>query len=340
MTREPSSANPAKRGLVIAALAVGVGLALAPAAFQMFSRAPGGGKMIDAFRPYMNDPTIAKYQGYMGEIDAANTESVTRLPAVLQQSHVMTPGELAARAPSLAQLNAQWRAIDRNMSGDMLVKMERMVPNFRAVDALPPFWLFPWFFVLPGLLVAGVAALALKAARRPGGARRELAALAGLGVAIVAAPAVFQMFTRAPKGARMISTFEPIMTTKRVTTVQGYFIVIGAAEGELRTQVEPSLVRHGVSPQSLAAQLPAISRFQQDWPRISNEMAPMIGVMADNVARFRGIDALPPFWLFPWFFVLPGAMIAGCALVARVGRSAAVDILERPSADSPVIRTT
>jgi len=44
------------------------------------------------------------------------------------------------------------------------------VGNYQAVAALPPFPLFPWFFVAPGLLVIGSAT----AAGGPGRARRVL----------------------------------------------------------------------------------------------------------------------------------------------------------------------
>jgi hypothetical protein len=45
----------------------------------------------------------------------------------------------------------------------------------------------------------------------------------------------------------------------------------------------------------------------------------MIGTMADNVDNFADVDALPAFPLFPWFFVIPGVMIAGLALYAGRG---------------------
>jgi hypothetical protein len=38
-------------------------------------------------------------------------------------------------------------------------------------------------------------------------------------------------------------------------------------------------------------------------------MAPMIGAMGDNVDNYLGVDALPPFDLFPWFFVAPGVLL-------------------------------
>ena len=53
---------------------------------------------------------------------------------------------------------------------------------------------------------------------------------------------------------------------------------------------------------------------------ILNDMTPMIGAMSDNVANYQAIASLPPFPLFPWFFVLPGALVAGLALAAGVRR--------------------
>lgn len=306
-----------KRGFVIAALAIGLGLAAAPAVFQMFTRAPKGGRMITAFQPYMTHANTAKFQGYMAEIDRADHESRSQLPALLSSRAGIAPADVASRFPSLGALNRQWPSIHADMSEDMLVKMDRMVPNYRAVKALPPFVLFPWFFVIPGLFVAGFAAWALRADTAGRNPRAPLTVLAVFGLAIIAAPGVFQMFTRAPKGATMINNFKPLMTTQKVTTIQGYFLVIGSGEGELRNQVDSTLLQHGMSQQRLASALPALAAFHRDWPKISSDMAPMIGAMSDNVTNFDAVKALPPFWLFPWFFVLPGLLIAGLAVAAR-----------------------
>lgn len=295
-----------RRRALVAALVIGLGLMAAPAVFQMFSRAPKGGEMLDEFREYMTPETVDKFQGYMAEIDAAEAELRSEVPQ-----------DLAGRFSSVANLHEQWPQIEADMSDDMLVTIERMLPNFRAVDALPPFPLFPWFFVLPGLFVVIVAALALRRDRRDAPARPFVIALAALGVAIVLAPAVFQMFSRAPKGKEMIDEFRPLMTTERVATIQGYFLVIGAAEGEVRTQIRP--LRPDLA-------LPAVDTFTADWPRISTEFAPMIGTMSDNVDNYLAVDALPPFSLFPWFFVVPGVLIAALALAAvRAPRPQVVD---------------
>ena len=51
--------------------------------------------------------------------------------------------------------------------------------------------------------------------------------LAVLGVALIAMPAVFQMFSRAPKGAQMITAFKPFMTVSRLNGFQADLRYIG-----------------------------------------------------------------------------------------------------------------
>ncbi len=49
----------------------------------------------------------------------------------------------------------------------MVATMSDNVDNYEAVDALPSFDLFPWFFVVPGVLVAVFAGLALRTRSDP-----------------------------------------------------------------------------------------------------------------------------------------------------------------------------
>jgi hypothetical protein len=115
-----------------------------------------------------------------------------------------------------------------------------------------------------------------------------------------------------------------------VTTVQGYFLTIGAAEGEWRTQVRTLLAQSGASDAQLASDLPEPERFSADWPGISSEFAPMIGAMSDNVDNYQAVDALPPFSLFPWFFVVPGLLIAALGAGAmRAGAREDVSVKHR-----------
>lgn len=310
-----------RRAAVVAIVIIGAGLALAPVGFRMFERAPKGGTMLDEFRPYMDEETLGDFRGWMADIGEAETEIAADLPAALQGSE-LDPASLE----SVQRFQEQWPAIDAEMN-DMLDDMEASLGNFRAVDALPPFPLFPWFFVLPGAIAVVLGVLALRRSRP----RALLAALALLGVGLVAAPAVFQMFTRAPEGKEMIDTFRPLMTREKVTRIQRYFLVMGTAEGELRLQALPA-ARAAADD---GANLPAVERWVAEWPTISHEMAPMIGAMADNLDNFEAVDALPPFSMFPWFFVVPGVLVAALAWGARAGIPAGGRAPRRPSASPP-----
>jgi len=289
----------------VVTLGFGIGLVLAPVAFQMFARAPKGGDMIASFRPYMTERKITGFQGDMREINAAVVEARARFDPAL-----------ARRFPLYTDFNRNWNGIDADMN-NMLGTMRRDLPDFAAVDALPPFRLFPWFFVAPGVSIAVVSLWGLARAQRGGRTTAPVVLLVVLGVGLVAAPVVFEMFTRAPKGGAMIDDFRPLMTSTKVQTIQGYFLVIGSGEGTIRNEVIPALAKQtAVSNAALRAALPALSRFSTDWPNISNQMAPMIGAMSDNLGNYAAVDALPPFPLFPWFFGVPGVLVIGLALAA------------------------
>ena len=316
--------QPARRGPLVVVLILGLGLALAPVAFQMFDRAPKGGDMIDAFEPYMTPAKITQFEGYMAEMRVARTEVHKKVRPDLQSALGLDAAAIDTRFVPLSSFDRQWPKLDADMS-DMLVKMRRNIGNYEAVAALPPFPLFPWFFVVPGLMIAGLAAWGLRAARKGKASRAAVIAIVVFGLGVVAAPAIFQMFDRAPKGADMIDDFRSLMTDKKLRTIQGYFVTLGAGEGNVRTAALPALevaAPAGQLPAPASERFPAVTRWSEDWPTIFREFAPMIGVMSGNVANFAAVDALPPFWMFPWFFVIPGLIIAGAGVVAGFPRRA------------------
>ncbi len=188
--------------------------------------------------------------------------------------------------------------------------------NYLAVAALPSFRLFPWFFVIPGVLILG---LALAALWRPRLRSRSRWALVILGVGLVAAPGIFQMFERAPKGGQMMTAFKTIETTSNVEQIQGYFATMAVGQGAIRLEIVPSLEHAGLTSAQITSEFPAVATLDANWVHILNDMTPMIGAMSDNVTRYEAIASLPPFPLFPWFFVAPGVLVAGLALAAGPG---------------------
>lgn len=305
-------AAPKCQPTLVAAAAIGIGLMIAPVIFQMFTRAPLGATMIADFEPYMNAEQIDEFNGYLSLIDAAENETMELVRPALEENGV-DPTIYEATYPNAANFNDGWDDINEDMS-DLMNRMDNNLENFAAMKALPSFNLFPWFFLLPGLFIAAIAGLALRARAKGSDGRRLVIALAGLGIAVVLAPAVFQMFTRAPKGGEMINDFRPMMTAERVRNVQGYFITLGAGEGELRNKVLPSVAEaEGLDADQAAAAFPAFTDLSSLWPTVVSDFAPMISVMSDNVDNYQAVDAMPPFPLFPWFFVIPGVLVAGLA---------------------------
>jgi hypothetical protein len=306
-----------RRGPMVAILVIGVGLLAAPFIFQMMAgenRAPAGGEMIDQFRPYMTDARITKFDGFMDLINRAEQSYKADLrPAVA--SAPKNPAQQSALG-QVDDWTRKWEGdngIFADMSG-ILRDVRANLDNYKAVDNLPPFWMFPFFFIMPGLIIALLARAALRRMRRGAGAGAAGKALVVMGVGLIAAPFIFQMMggeNRAFQGADMINDFKPIMTAERVTSVQNYFPVIGLAEGQLRNQLVPLAKMQANSPST-----PVIDQFSKTWPEIGNEFAQFLGVMSDNLDNFAKVKALPPFSLFPFFFILPGLMVAGFALAA------------------------
>jgi len=81
----------------------------------------------------------------------------------------------------------------------------------------------------------------------------------------------------------------------------------------------PALRRAGFDAREIKARFPAVARFNSRRVPILNDLTPMIGAMSDNVDNYEAVAALPPFPLFPWFFVIPGLLIAALALASGRG---------------------
>jgi hypothetical protein len=315
--RAATAAAAGRRGPMVAVLVIGIGLLAAPFIFQMLAfdnRAPKGGNMINQFRPYMTEARISKFDGFMDLINRAEQSYKTDMRPV-----VAAAPKNAAQQAAMASADdwaKRWEGnsgIYADMSG-ILRRVRRNLDNYAAVDHLPPFFLFPFFFILPGLIIAGLAWAALRRIRRGLGTGVPGKALVVMGVGLIAAPFIFQMMggeNRAFQGNGMINDFKPIMTNQRVTAVQNYFPVIGLAEGQIRNQLVPL-----AKAQSPGASYPVITEWSQKWPGIASEFAQFLGVMSDNLKNFAAVKALPPFALFPFFFILPGLLVAGLSLAA------------------------
>ncbi|MCW2801627.1 MAG: hypothetical protein JWQ70_3099 [Aeromicrobium sp.] len=292
---------PRARRALVGLIVLGIAFIAAPFAFQMFDRAPQGADMLANFKPFMTAQRLDGFQQDIATIDKAVNEVDTVGAKQL--------GPLSKATPSYTPLSKQWPEINTTMT-DLLDQVQADRTNYDAVAGLPSFRLFPWFFVVPGALVAILAALALTRRISVQGVRAVVIVI-GLGLAV--APLAFGMFWRAPKGGEMMKTFETIETAQNVARIQGYFSTMATGQGAIRLEVIPALEHSGWSPAQIADNLPAMTTLNRDWVHILNDMTPMIGAMSDGVPQYQAISALPPFPLFPWFFLAPGVLAAAIA---------------------------
>jgi len=301
---------------------IGLALAAAPLAFGMFDRGPKGAEMMAEFEPFMTDARLSGFQRHIADIEAGVRETDGPVVRALEGG-----GGAAAHArfddrfAGFAEFREDWGPIHTDMT-ELLDTIQANTVNYDAMVALPSFELFPWFFVIPGGLVALLALVALFARRTRATLRWALAAV---GVALVIAPFALQLFDRAPKGADMMQAFKTIETRERVVEMQNNFSTIAVGQGALRLEVVPALEKQGLSAAQIKRRFPDLTQLNEGWIAILNDLTPMIGAMSDNVDNYEAISGLPAFGLFPWFFVLPGLLIAGLALLPwrRGGRGAA-----------------
>jgi hypothetical protein len=319
-----------KRWAVVVLVVLGVALILMPAVFQIFQRAPKGAAMIAEFRPFMSAGRLNGFQTDVRQVNAGVVQANQSVAAFLESAataHSGAQSSFDATYPTFADFAQQWGGIDSHMTS-LLDSLQANLGNYQAVAALPSFRLFPWFFVAPGVIVLILAGLV---AARPRRWRSLRWVFVALGVALVLSPVVFQMFQRAPKGGEMMSAFKTIETTSNVENIQGYFGNMAVGQGEIRLDLVPALEKDGLSPAEVRTLFPAVATLDSHWVHILNDMTPMIRAMSNNVANYQAIAALPPFALFPYFFVLPGLLITGTAIVAGSGRKRLGHRSTRPS---------
>jgi hypothetical protein len=312
-------ASARARGAFIpfAVLLVGGALIAFPFATRMLDRTPEGAHMITAFKPYMQPTRLASYDLDVRQLNEGFSEAAAKGPTLLSP-HV---GASAAQKqfdtsnPQLAEFDKQWPATQSTLTG-LLDTIRANRNNYEAVAALPRFTLFPWFFIVPGaiLLLLAIATLGV-----PSAWSKLRWAVMVLGIGLIIAPLAFQMWSRAPKGAEMVSAFRNVETRSLVTKIQNDFATITTGEGALGGELVPALEAHGLSTARIDKALPAVATLEGRWIEILQDLTPMIGVMSNNVTNYQAVAALPAFGLFPWLFLIAGLLVVTLVLLSATG---------------------
>jgi hypothetical protein len=135
----------------------------------------------------MNQQTVAKFNAYLKGIKGMEQDAAKLIPALAAQLH-MTPAQvqqfiqeqfpaMAAMLAGLPQMEKDFGGLLGMMSANvntfknvppgldhykpLVDTMQANVGTYASVDALPRMGIFPWFFVIPGVLIVLAAAYLL-----------------------------------------------------------------------------------------------------------------------------------------------------------------------------------
>ena len=86
------------------------------------------------------------------------------IPAL--EARGLSTAQIETALPAVTALEGQWIGILQNLT-PMIGVMSDNVGNYQAVVALPPFGVFPWLFVLPGVVLLALVVLGATSGRVP-----------------------------------------------------------------------------------------------------------------------------------------------------------------------------
>ncbi|MGA3146362.1 MAG: hypothetical protein ABSF33_02670 [Acidimicrobiales bacterium] len=293
----------------LALLALGVLLVVGPIVGGLFVKTAAGQQMIDEFAPYMQHGSLVRDGNDIATLraGAAGIHGIYRAQGI-------PPG----RYPGLDEFRTQSTAILDRAAG-LLDRIRTTQPDYQRIAGTGGFERIPFLIVACGV-VAIYGACVLLAGRRSR-ARPTILLVVLASAALVAYPFVSGLFGGAQAGQRMLHTLGPVMTPHEVRQLQDDFVVLVNADGQLDTTFR------GVPQPGRSAT--AISAMIEGWPRISSDLASLVGVINDNIGNFDALDdldtltrqaGLQGLGAFPWLLVGIGALSAGLALAATPRR--------------------
>ncbi|WP_327139230.1 hypothetical protein [Nocardia sp. NBC_01327] len=305
-TIERAPERVAARWPFVAVIVLGVLLVAAPLITGMLPRAIKGEAMIDAFHPYIASKSIQDYRDDLHVLDEARTNVLA----------IQANGGQPGKFDYVDKFVQDYPSINANLTG-MVDSIDANQDNYRKLSSTAPFGALPWLLALPGLVLITAGGFGLRAARngKRGVFWHGTAALAGL--ALLAVPLTGGLFQAAPAAQPLINDFRPILTHDEVRTVQGYFVTIVAADGELNSRYVSALKTARPD-----ADRTGITALEARWQPMTARFAALVGVLNDNVGNFDAVvalnDSTKPLGLtafrgLGWGFVIPGSLALAVA---------------------------
>lgn len=291
-------------------IVVGLILAVAPLAADMFYPAAQGQQMIGEFDPYVQPERLDEFRGDLGLLERARVES-QRVTGELR-----TP---AGEYPLIETFGRQYPAINADLTA-MLDQIDSGRPDFDQLKALQPLSLIPFVPLLAGSALVLIGGWGIVRARRGASAWPVVALGAAVAVALIAVPLVGGQVTNTRAAGPLLDRFSTVLTEQQVRAVQSDFVVLVGAVGEMDSGgFADAAHERGIA-------TPAIDELGEQWQPMSSDFAGLIGTMNDNLQNYSGVAELDDktralgfgaFAALPW--VLIGAGFVTLAALAAQG---------------------
>jgi len=173
------------RKLFWAVLGIGVALVVTPFALSLPTKAAAGERMMTGFQPIMQPDQVAKTATYYNDVfvplgnvtPMMSAQNLAKFQGYLNGFGAMQAQVDPAVLPMLQQMGRDFGGLLGTMQQNvgifsqvpaglahyqpLVTTMQANVENYEQVNSLPDFRLFTVFFVLPGVLLTGIAVFGL-----------------------------------------------------------------------------------------------------------------------------------------------------------------------------------
>lgn len=294
---------------------VGVVLIVVAIARNLFAVGPAFESMIDDFRPWLTDDSIAALRADLDGLGGAADEFQNGLAAALIAQLQTTPEAFGIL------METEFPAVATGMQvvPDAVVSFTGIVDlldeqqgNFASADAIPteslPATTVPWGMALAGALAIAVGLIM-------GLFRERLGAILAvvLGVLLVVAPLVLSLPGKAADADDLNAALEPVYTPEMVQDASGALDVVGAMGAEMAEKMLPGLggMLGMTGPEVegfLGTQFPTIAGAMAGLPDAMGRFTGMLTAFSDNLDEY---DVLKPVAFVPivWTIIAAGAAL-------------------------------
>jgi hypothetical protein len=150
-----------RKALWWAVLVIGAVMIIVPFALGMPGKTAAGQRMLNDFRPLMQATSVQKTAGYYNSVFVPLGTVATQFTAA--STNPQMQAQLEPLMPMLKPVIPIFEQVPAGLAWykPLVTTMQGNVSDYAAVDSLPNFNLFTWFFAVPGILLVLIAGAGL-----------------------------------------------------------------------------------------------------------------------------------------------------------------------------------